>query len=206
MPIVAQETGMGSRINTIMQVCFFALSGVLPKDVAIEKIKTSIKKTYGSKGDDVVARNIAAVDKTLECLFEVSIPTTVGNKQLLPPVASDATEFVKLVLGPIIAGFGDDMPVSAFTPVQDGAFPTDTARYEKRDLALEIPTWDTESCIQCPSVMICPHAVIRGNLRCRRVGKAPSSFKSTDSKVPESGDKNSPCKFQSMIVQDVVSA
>lgn len=184
---VAQETGMGSRINTIMQVCFFALSGVLPKDVAIEKIKTSIKKTYGKKGDDVVAQNIAAVDKTLECLFEVSIPATVGNKQLLPPVASDATEFVKLVLGPIIAGFGDDMPVSAFTPVQDGAFPTDTARYEKRDLALEIPTWDTESCIQClKCVAICPHAVIRGKFYdAAELAKAPATFKSTDSKAPE---------------------
>ncbi|MDI9400425.1 MAG: pyruvate:ferredoxin (flavodoxin) oxidoreductase [Limisphaerales bacterium] len=184
---VANDTGMGSRINTIMQVCFFALSGVLPKDIAIEKIKGSIKKTYGSKGDDVVAKNIAAVNKTLECLFEVAIPTTVGDRQLLPPVASDATEFVKLVLGPIIGGFGDDMPVSAFTPVQDGAFPTDTARYEKRDLALEIPVWDVDSCIQClKCVAICPHAVIRGKFYDpAELAKAPPTFKSTDSRVPE---------------------
>ena len=184
---VAHDTGMGSRINTIMQVCFFALSNVMPRDIAIEKIKTSIKKTYGKKGDDVVAKNIAAVDKTLECLFEVAIPNRIGTKELLPPTSSDATEFVKNTLGPIIAGNGDDMPVSAFMPVVDGKFPTDTSRYEKRDLALEIPSWDPATCIQClKCVAICPHAVIRGKIYDPALlTNAPASFKSTDSKVPE---------------------
>ena len=184
---VAHDTGMGSRINTIMQVCFFALSGVLPKDIAIEKIKASIKKTYGKKGDDVVAKNIAAVDKTLECLYEVTIPNTVGNKQLLSPVSADATDFVKTTLGPIIAGFGDDMPVSAFKVVEDGCFPTDTTRYEKRDLALEIPQWDPATCIQClKCATICPHAVIRGKIYDpAELKNAPATFKSVDSKVPE---------------------
>lgn len=184
---VAHDTGMGSRINTIMQVCFFALSGVLPKDVAIEKIKASIKKTYGKKGDDVVAKNIAAVNKTLECLHEVTIPNKVGNKQLLPPVTADATDFVKNTLGPIIAGFGDEMPVSAFKPVENGQFPTDTSRYEKRDLALEIPQWDPATCIQClKCASICPHGVIRGKIYdAAKLAGAPATFKSADSKVPE---------------------
>ncbi|HLP77215.1 MAG TPA: pyruvate:ferredoxin (flavodoxin) oxidoreductase, partial [Candidatus Paceibacterota bacterium] len=155
---VARASGMGGRINTIMQVCFFALSGVLPREKAIEAIKYSIKKTYGKKGEEVVAMNLKAVDNTLEHLHEVALPNkTNGTGPLLPPVTDNAPRFVKDVLGPLTAGDGDDLPVSAF-PI-DGTFPTGTAQYEKRNLATDIPVWDEKTCIQClKCVAICPHA------------------------------------------------
>jgi pyruvate-ferredoxin/flavodoxin oxidoreductase len=183
---VAHDSGMGGRINTIMQVCFFALSGVLPRNKAIESIKYSIKKTYGKKGEEVVAMNLKAVDNTLEHLHEVPVPKNVnGSGGLLPPVTANAPQFVKDVLGRLTAGEGDDLPVSAF-PV-DGTFPTATAQYEKRNLALDIPVWDEKVCIQClKCVAICPHATIRAKVyEPAALQGAPGTFKSVDSRVPD---------------------
>ena len=183
---VARDSGMGGRINTIMQVCFFALSGVLPREKAIESIKYSIKKTYGKKGEEVVAMNLKAVDNTLEHLHEVPVPKNVnGSGGLLPPVTPNAPQFVKDVLGKLTAGEGDDLPVSAF-PV-DGTFPTATAQYEKRNLALDIPVWDEKVCIQClKCVAICPHATIRAKVyELAALKGAPGTFKSVDSRVPD---------------------
>jgi pyruvate-ferredoxin/flavodoxin oxidoreductase len=183
---VARNSNMGGRINTIMQVCFFALAGVLPRDKAIEAIKYSIQKSYGRKGDEVVAMNLRAVDNTLEHLHEVPLTAAVnGTGDLLPPVTSNAPAFVKTVLGRLTAGEGDDLPVSAF-PI-DGTFPTSTAQYEKRNLALEIPVWDEKVCIQClKCVAICPHATIRAKVYdAAQLGGAPAAFKSTESRLPE---------------------
>ena len=176
---VARDSGMGGRINTIMQVCFFALSGVLPKDEAIEAIKNSIKKTYGKKGEEVVQMNLKAVDNTLAHLHEVPLADCKlnGAGPLLPPISPDAPKFVRNVLGQLAAGFGDDLPVSAFP--NDGTFPTATAQYEKRNLALEIPVWDEKTCIQClKCVAICPHATIRAKVyEPEKLNGAPATFK-----------------------------
>ncbi|MGO8837940.1 MAG: pyruvate:ferredoxin (flavodoxin) oxidoreductase [Limisphaerales bacterium] len=183
---VARDSGMGGRINTIMQVCFFALSGVLPREKAIESIKYSIKKTYGKKGEEVVAMNLKAVDNTLEHLHEVPVLKNVnGSGGLLPPVTPNAPQFVKDVLGKLTAGEGDDLPVSAF-PV-DGTFPTATAQYEKRNLALDIPVWDEKICIQClKCVAVCPHATIRAKVyEPAALQGVPATFKSVDSRVPD---------------------
>ena len=183
---VARDSGMGGRINTIMQVCFFALSGVLPRDKAIEAIKYSIKKTYGKKGEEVVAMNLKAVDNTLEHLHEVPVTRSVnGSGDLLPPISPNAPQFVKDVLGRLTAGEGDALPVSAFPA--DGSFPTGTAQYEKRNLALDIPVWDEKVCIQClKCVAICPHATIRAKVyEPAALAHAPGTFKSTDSRNPE---------------------
>jgi pyruvate-ferredoxin/flavodoxin oxidoreductase len=183
---VARESGMGGRINTIMQVCFFALSGVLPKAEAIEAIKESIRKTYGKKGEEVVQMNLKAVDNTLAHLYEVPLNSHVnGTGGFLPAITSNAPIYVQKVLGSLAAGLGDDLPVSAFP--NDGTFPTATAQYEKRNLALDIPVWDEAVCIQCMKcVAICPHATIRAKVYDPKdlVG-APSSFKSTDARAPE---------------------
>jgi pyruvate-ferredoxin/flavodoxin oxidoreductase len=177
---VAQKTGMGSRVNTIMQTCFFAISGVLPKDEAIERIKYSIKKTYGKKGDDIVQQNYKAVDQTLEHLFKVEIPSAADSTIELPPVVSArAPEFVQSVTAKMIAGKGDELPVSAL-PI-DGTFPVGTAMWEKRNIALEIPVWDENLCIQCGKcALVCPHATIRIKVYDEKelVG-APATFKST---------------------------
>ncbi|HEU5395652.1 MAG TPA: pyruvate:ferredoxin (flavodoxin) oxidoreductase [Verrucomicrobiae bacterium] len=184
---VARASGMGGRINTIMQVCFFALSGVLPKDEAIAAIKNSIKKTYGKKGEEIVQMNLKAVDNTLAHLHEVPIDhrRLNGVGDLLPPISPAAPEFVRDVLGKLAAGNGDDLPVSAF-PV-DGTFPTATAQFEKRNLALDIPVWDEKTCIQClKCVAICPHASIRAKVyEPEKLGGAPGTFKSIPSRVPE---------------------
>ncbi|MDE3066845.1 MAG: pyruvate:ferredoxin (flavodoxin) oxidoreductase [Verrucomicrobiota bacterium] len=184
---VARESGMGGRINTIMQVCFFALSGVLPKADAIAAIKNSIQKTYGKKGAEVVQMNLKAVDNTLAHLHEVPLDglQADGAGDLLPPVSPDAPEFVRQVLGPLVAGLGDEAPVSAF-PV-DGTFPTGTAQYEKRNLAFEIPVWDEGICIQClKCVAICPHATIRAKVcEPEKLAGAPATFKSAASRAPE---------------------
>jgi len=184
---VARASGMGGRINTIMQVCFFALSGVLPKDEAIDAIKKSIKKTYGKKGDEIVKMNLQAVDNTLAHLHEVSVANHKlnGAGPLLPPISPAAPEFVRNVLGTIASGFGDELPVSAFP--NDGSFPTGTAQYEKRNLALEIPVWDEKTCIQClKCVAICPHATIRAKVYdAAELKNVPATFKSCDSRVPE---------------------
>ena len=184
---VAKESGMGGRINTIMQVCFFALSGVLPKDEAIAAIKNSIKKTYGKKGEEIVTMNLQAVDNTLAHLHEVTVANCKlnGTGPLLPPISPDAPAFVKNVLGKLAGGFGDELPVSAFP--NDGTFPTATAQFEKRNLALEIPVWDEKTCIQClKCVAICPHATIRAKVYdAAELKNAPASFKVTDARVPE---------------------
>jgi len=183
---VAQETGMGARINTIMQTCFFAISGVLPRQEAIEKIKGAIKKTYGKKGDQIVQQNFAAVDQTLAKLHEVQVPSKVTSTIEMPPAVSPkAPEFVQKVTGRIMAGEGNALPVSAM-PI-DGTFPTGTAAWEKRNIALEIPVWDTVTCIQCNKcVMVCPHATIRVKVFDPALLKdAPASFKSTDYRGPE---------------------
>ncbi len=183
---VARDSGMGGRINTIMQVCFFALSGVLPRAAAIEAIKYSIKKTYGKKGEEIVAMNLKAVDNTLAHMFEVPVPAAADSSfDLVPPVTADATPFVRAVLGPIVAGRGDELPVSAFPC--DGTFPTDTARYEKRNLALEIPVWDEKTCIQCAKcVAVCPHATIRMKVfEPEQLASAPATFKATEARSPE---------------------
>jgi pyruvate-ferredoxin/flavodoxin oxidoreductase len=184
---VARDSGMGGRINTIMQVCFFALSGVLPKDEAIEAIKYSIKKTYGKKGEEIVQMNLKAVDNTLAHLHEVVVADHKlnGAGPLLPPITPNAPDFVRNVLGPIAAGDGDDLPVSAFP--NDGTFPTATAQFEKRNLALDIPVWDEKTCIQClKCVAICPHATIRAKVYApAELQRVPATFKSCDSRVPE---------------------
>ena len=132
---------MGGRINTVMQTCFFAICGILPQAEAIEKIKSSIRKTYGSKGEVIVQKNFDAIDKTLANLFEVKIPEQVTSKVSRPPmVAKEAPDFVQSVTATIISGLGDSLPVSAL-PV-DGTFPTATAQWEKRNIALEIPVWE----------------------------------------------------------------
>jgi pyruvate-ferredoxin/flavodoxin oxidoreductase len=183
---VARDSGMGGRINTIMQVCFFALSGVLPREEAVEAIKGSIKKTYLKKGEEVVAMNLRAVDNTLEHLHQVKLTDkTNGTGPFLPPVSLNAPLFVRDVLGPIAIGRGDELPVSAF-PV-DGTFPTATAQYEKRNLASEIPVWDEKICIQClKCVAICPHATIRAKVyEPDALDTAPAQFKSVDSRLPD---------------------
>jgi len=187
---VAKETGMGTRINTIMQTCFFAISGVLPREEAIEAIKKSIRKTYGKRGEAVVQKNFAAVDASLAHLHEVKVPQAVTSTfDLRPPVPAAAPPFVKEVLGPIIAGEGDSLPVSKF-PV-DGTFPTGTAMWEKRNIALEIPVWDEQLCIQCGKcVLVCPHATIRAKIYDSDVLKnAPPTFKSAPARWKEFGDK-----------------
>ncbi len=180
---VAKMTGMGARVNTIMQTCFFAISGVLPKDEAIEAIKYSIKKTYGAKGEEVVKKNYKAVEETLANLFEVKIPEEPNSSLEKPPAVSvQAPEFVQRFVAPIIAGEGDSLPVSLF-PV-DGTFPTGTARWEKRNIALEIPSWDPEVCIQCGKCSIsCPHAAIRIKAYDEKLlEQAPAAFKTMKAK------------------------
>lgn len=183
---VAKATGMGGRINTIMQTCFFAISGILPRDEAIDEIKKSIKKTYGKRGDVVVKQNFEAVDQTLAHLHEVKVSGKVNsNISRRPAVPKNAPEFVRNVLGPIIAKNGDNLPVSALPA--DGTFPSGTSQWEKRNLALEIPVWQPELCIQCGKCsFVCPHAVIRQKIyQPELLKKAPPTFKSVDYKSKE---------------------
>ena len=209
---VASETGMGGRINTVMQTCFFALSGILPREQAIAQIKQSIRKTYGKRGEAVVQRNFQAVDETLANLYQVSvpiyedIPLVVGVAsasgdavsampphqckplpmlQRRPPVSPEAPDFVRRVLGPMIAGEGDTLPVSALPA--DGTYPSGTACWEKRNIALEMPVWDPDICIQCGKcVMVCPHAVIREKVyNPDLLEDAPPNFLSTEAHFKE---------------------
>lgn len=183
---VARESGMGGRINTIMQVCFFALAGVLPQEEAIAKIKQAIHKTYGKKGAEVVRMNLQAVDNTLDNLHKVHVPQTIQNpnSSLLTPHSSlnSAPEFVREVLGKIMIWEGDDLPVSTL-PV-DGTFPVGTAKWEKRNVAEEIPVWEPDVCIQCGKcVMVCPHSAIRAKAyQADELVNAPGTFKSTGAK------------------------
>jgi len=176
---VARDAGMGNRINTIMQTCFFAISGVLPRDQAIEAIKKAIRDTYGKRGDAVVEKNFAAVDQALAHLHLVSTPEKATSTfDVLPAVPPQAPRFVRDVLGMIIAGNGDSLPVSAM-PV-DGTFPMGTAQWEKRNIAQQIPVWDEPLCIQCGKcILVCPHAVIRAKVYdSSLLAGAPESFKS----------------------------
>ncbi len=178
---VAAKTGMEQRINTVMQTCFFAISGVLPREEAIAEIKEAIEHTYGKKGEDIVRKNLDAVDQTISHMYEVKVPSAVTSTVQLPsPVPEKAPAFVRDVLGPMIAGKGDMLPVSAM-PI-DGTFPTGTTQWEKRNLALEIPVWDDSICIQCGKcAMVCPHAVIRIKVyEADHLKNAPATFKSTD--------------------------
>jgi pyruvate-ferredoxin/flavodoxin oxidoreductase len=186
---VAGETGMGVRINTIMQTCFFAISNIFPKEEAIQLIKNSIKKTYGAKGDKIVQMNFAAVDKTLENLFEVEVPNKVSSKlKMKPAVPVNAPEFIREVTGQIIAGEGDLIPVSKM-PI-DGTYPSGTTKWEKRNIALEIPVWDEEVCIQCNKcVIVCPHATIRAKVYEEKdLSNVPETFKYTKFKSKDYGE------------------
>ncbi len=198
---VARQAGLGMRINTIMQTCFFAISGVLPKEQAIEAIKESIRKTYSRKGEDVMRMNFEAVDHTLVHLHEIKIEKMTSpdgtieagtvafdGPMLAPTVPSElanAPDFVKNVTSMMIAGKGDELPVSAFPC--DGAYPTGTSQWEKRNIAQEIPVWDRDICIQCGKcTMVCPHAVIRIKVyEPVHLQGAPQTFQSMDAKDRE---------------------
>ncbi|KUO62360.1 pyruvate-flavodoxin oxidoreductase [bacterium BRH_c32] len=183
---VALNTGMGARVNTIMQTCFFAISGVLPKDEAIEQIKKSIKKTYGAKGDEVVRKNFEAVDQTLVNLFKINIPATATSTIEIPSIVSDkAPDYVKDVLARMMEGKGDFVTVSQM-PV-DGTFQSGTTKWEKRNIALEIPVWDSEICIQCNKcTLVCPHAAIRVKVYGKsELENAPATFKWMEAKGRE---------------------
>jgi pyruvate-ferredoxin/flavodoxin oxidoreductase len=177
---------MGGRVNTIMQTCFFAISGVLPRDEAIAQIKKSIKKTYGKRGEAVVQQNFDAVDQTISHLSEVKVPAKVTSSfSRRSAVPAGAPDYVKKVLGPMIDFDGDNLPVSAM-PI-DGTFPTATTQWEKRNIALEIPVWEPSLCIQCGKcAFVCPHAVIRQKVYDPALlANAPATFKSLDAKYKE---------------------
>jgi pyruvate-ferredoxin/flavodoxin oxidoreductase len=183
---VARENGMGVRINTIMQTCFFALSKVLPREEAVARIKEAIRKTYGKRGPVLVERNFQAVDATLAHLHRVEVPGEVTSTLSRPPLVPDeAPDFVQKVTAVMMAAKGDLLPVSAF-PV-DGTFPTGTTKWEKRNIALEIPLWDPEICIQCNQCsLVCPHAAIRAKVYdAEALSGAPQSFLSIDYKAPD---------------------
>lgn len=183
---IAKETGLGVRINTVMQTAFFLLSKILPEDVAIDKIKQFIKKSYGTKGETILNKNYQAVDLAKESIQEMKVPSkadgTISKKET---VSAEAPRFVREVIAKMIAQEGDDIPVSAFEP--DGTFPSGTTKWEKRNIAQEIPEWDPEICIQCGNcAFVCPHAVIRSKLYSPDLlTDAPENFKSTDTKIKE---------------------
>jgi pyruvate-ferredoxin/flavodoxin oxidoreductase len=177
---LAKRAGMGTRINTIMQTCFFAISGLLPREEAIAHIKKSIEKTYGKRGPEVVRRNWEVVDQALAHLHEIPVPAAVSARRSRPPLVSEqAPDFVQKVTAVMLAGKGDLLPVSAF-PV-DGTWPMATAKWEKRNIALEIPVWDSKVCIQCNQcALVCPHAAIRAKVYDESaLPGAPPTFKST---------------------------
>lgn len=187
---VARESQLGNRINTIMQTCFFALSGVLPREEAITKIKEFIRKSYGRRGEPVIRQNFAAVDTALAHLREIEVPQlAIGMTQPLPKVSVEAPDFVRNVTAEIIAGRGDQLPVSAFP--EDGTYPVGTARWEKRNIAQEVPVWEPDLCIECGKcVMVCPHATIRAKV-CSPgdLANAPDGFKHMSAKWREFPDK-----------------
>lgn len=183
---LAKQVGMGGRINTIMQTCFFGISGILPRDEAIAHIKKSIEKTYGKRGPEVVKRNWEVVDLALAHLNEVPVPNTSSATRSRPPIVSEkAPDFVQKVTAVMLAGKGDLLPVSAFSI--DGTWPTGTAKWEKRNLALEIPVWDPNICIQCNQcALVCPHAAIRAKVYDgASLANSPETFKSTPYKGNE---------------------
>ena len=189
---VAKSMGMGGRINTIMQTCYFAISGVLPPEEAIAKIKAAIEKTYGKKGPQVVQKNFAAVDASVSNLQQVEVPTEVTAEYGFgPAVANDAPDFVKRVTAVMMRDQGDKLPVSAL-PV-DGTWPSATTQWEKRNIAIEVPSWNPDLCIQCAKcATICPHAAIRAKFYSNEELKnAPASFKHVAFRSP----KNPDCSF-----------
>ncbi|NEX20780.1 pyruvate:ferredoxin (flavodoxin) oxidoreductase [Thiorhodococcus mannitoliphagus] len=174
---IAGQTGMGRRINTIMQTCFFAISGILPKDEAIAHIKEAVKKTYGKKGQRLLDRNYQAIDAALAGLHKVDVPSQVSSSFDRPPVVpDDAPEFVRKVTATLIAGNGNQLPVSLMPA--DGTWPTGTTKYEKRKLALQLPKWDETLCTQCGKCpLVCPHAAIRAKVYAGDLtAQAPASF------------------------------
>jgi pyruvate-ferredoxin/flavodoxin oxidoreductase len=182
---VARESGMAGRINTVMQVCFFALAGILPKEEAIEQIKNAIVKTYGKKGQQIVQMNLKAVDNTLDNLFAVGAnghSPIQSNIHRIPAISPNAPEFVREVEGKMLVREGDDLPVSALPC--DGTYPTGTSKWEKRNIAQSIPVWDADVCVQCGKcIMVCPHAVIRAKAyEPAQLANAPATFKSTDAR------------------------
>ncbi|MEM9542604.1 MAG: pyruvate:ferredoxin (flavodoxin) oxidoreductase [Cyanobacteria bacterium P01_E01_bin.42] len=179
---VARESGMGGRINTVMQTCFFALAGVLPKDEAIAQIKKAIEKTYGKKGQKIVQMNLNAVDNALDNLFEVNVGEANGTKHRLPAICAEAPEFVRDIEGKMLVREGDSLPVSALPC--DGTYPVGSSQWEKRNVAQFIPTWDPDVCIQCGKcVMVCPHATIRGKVfDPEQLQNAPATFKAIDAR------------------------
>jgi pyruvate-ferredoxin/flavodoxin oxidoreductase len=186
---VARETGMGGRVNTIMQTCFFAISGVMPREDAIAAIKHAIEKTYRKRGEPVVQKNFAAVDSALDHLYEVRVPGRVTSPfDRRPPVPAEAPEFVREVTARMIGGEGDALPVSALP--RDGTYPSGTTKWEKRNIALEIPVWDDALCIQCGKcVLVCPHAVIRAKVvRPEALADAPIGFKTAAARWREFPD------------------
>ncbi len=186
---LAEELGLGARINVIMQTAFFKISGIIPLETAISEIKGAIKKSYGKAGEKVVAMNNAAVDQALLNIHEVAVPAAPSSSITKPaPVGACAPHFVKEVTGRIIAGFGDELPVSAM-PI-DGTFPTATSQYEKRNIAVDIPVWDEKLCIQCAICsFVCPHAAIRVKAYdATALAGAPDGFKSADSKMTDLKD------------------
>ena len=187
---VARQSQLGNRINTIMQTCFFAISGVLPRDEAIDRIKESIRKTYGKRGEPVVRQNFAAVDAALAHLHQITVPeaatSTIEEVQF---ISDEAPDFVRAVTTEIIAGRGDELPVSAF-PL-DGTYPVGTAQWEKRNIALEVPVWEEDLCIECGKcVFVCPHSAIRAKV-CDEsdLTDAPEGFKRISAKWREMPDK-----------------
>jgi pyruvate-ferredoxin/flavodoxin oxidoreductase len=183
---VARATGMGVRINTIMQTCFFAISGVLPREEAIAQIKKAIQKTYGKKGEAVVRKNFEAVDTTLVHLHPVAVPAAVSASRTMPAtVSAEAPAFVRAVTARMIMGEGDQLPVSAFPA--DGTWPVGTSQWEKRNIALDIPVWNPELCIQCNKCsLICPHAAIRPKVfDAKLLDQAPAGFRHTEAKGAE---------------------
>ncbi|MBD3297877.1 MAG: pyruvate:ferredoxin (flavodoxin) oxidoreductase, partial [candidate division Zixibacteria bacterium] len=183
---VAREAGMGPRINSVMQTCFFAISGIFEREEAIKRIKDAILDTYGAKGDEIVQMNYRAVDSTIENLHEIKVPSSVSSDIEMPPVVPDhAPDFVKNVTAVMIANRGDELPVSCMPP--DGTFPLGTTKWEKRNIAQEIPVWDPEVCIACGKcAMVCPHTVIRIKVYDPKyLDNAPPTFKSFDAKDKE---------------------
>ncbi|MDO5554094.1 MAG: pyruvate:ferredoxin (flavodoxin) oxidoreductase [Planctomycetia bacterium] len=185
---VAKAAGMGGRINTVMQTCFFKLAGFMPEDEAIDHIKQGIKKAYGKKGDAVVQKNYAAVDASLAALEEVAVPASATSSfHRVNGIVGDAPAFVKNTLGEIMASHGEKLPVSAFMDAADGTFPTGTTRYEKRSIAIDIPIWDPDVCIQCGTCsLVCPHGAIRLKVYDpEKLNAAPAGFVSADAKGPD---------------------